>query len=261
MKILCQLPVNLPRGDKRFIPHYELLEKHYARVKRKDTEITIRGGQGCDNPDWLYYSGLRIFNDVRLLKSFIQAEKEGYDGISIACFLDPALNEARQLLSIPVTGLAESAIHFSCMIGARFAIITSVDRYIPTMEGHIQRYGAASKAINHNPVRAIGVKEDDIVANLRWVEKFNKISSGCLEDGAEVIIVGCGLMSPALVQAGMTEINGAAIIDPLIISLKLTEAMVDLHKANLPVVSRKNAYASLALEAQNEALAYFKALD
>jgi Asp/Glu/hydantoin racemase len=95
-------------------------------------------------------------------------------------------------------------------------------------------------------VRALTVPEEELIGGSGWIKKFQELSLRCIEDGAEVLVVGCGLMSPALIQAGVTEINGAAIVDPLSVSLKLTEAMVDLQKAKLPVVSRKSAYSKVS---------------
>ncbi len=260
MKIWCQLPMRMPREDQQFRPYYDLLEKHYNLVKRKDTEITIKDVDSFDNPEWLHYSGLRLFNDVEVLKSLLAAERNGFDGISIACFFDPALHEARQLLKIPVTGLAESSLHLACMMGDKFAIIVSQERHIPAMEEHITRYGVESKAIGRNPVRTLTLPEKEVIGSTggecnSLVVDFKKIAIGCLEDGAEVLVVGCGLVSPVLMQAGITEINGAAIIDPLSISLKLTEALVDLHKAKIPVVSRRLAYSNISHDKLEQALA------
>jgi allantoin racemase len=262
MRIWCQLPVKLPRSDPQFSRYYELLERHYNLVKREDTEIAIRDvPTGYWEPEWQKYTGLRFFNDVEVLKSVLAAEKEGFDGASIACFLDPALREARQLLKIPVTGLAESSMHLACMMGAKFAIITSDMHYIPVMEEQITRYGMEPKAIKRNPVRALTLPkeeiskiQDDIFKGVSskqasLVENFKKIASGCIEDGAEVLIMGCGLLSPVLMQAGLVEVNGAAMVEPMQASLKLTEMLADLHKAKIPVVSRKSSY--LAVSSQD----------
>jgi len=246
MRIFYQLPQRMDRADKRFSPYYALVEKNFGLVKRKDTEVTIRDVKGFDSSELTHYTGLRLFNDAQILKSLIAAEQEGFDGICIGCFLDPALYEARQLLTIPVTGLAESSLHLACMMGDKFAIITSSEYFIPVMEGNIHRYGVQSKAISRNPVRALTVPEEELIKSTSWIKEFREIAQRCIEDGAEVLIVGCGLMSPVLIQAGVTEVNGAAIIDPLSVSLKLMEAMVDLHKAKLPVVSRKSAYAEVS---------------
>lgn len=242
MRICCQLPVRMPRADKRFSPYYTLVKKHYGLVKRKDTELTIRDVNGFDGPEWTHYTGLRLFNDAQILKSLIATEQEGFDGISIACFLDPALYEARQLLTIPVTGLAESSMHLACIMGNKFAVITSSERFIPTMEENIHKYGVQSKAISRNPVRALVIPEEELIGGSDWIKEFQELSLRCIEDGAEVLVAGCGLMSPALIQAGITDVNGAVIIDPLSVSLKLTELMVDLQMAKLPVVSRKSIF-------------------
>lgn len=87
------------------------------------------------------------------------------------------------------------------------------------------------------------------------VENFKEIATGCIEDGAEVLIVGCGLVSPVIMQAGVTEVNGAVIVDPLSASLKLTEALVDLYKAKIPIVSRKLSYLTVSSKDIEEALA------
>jgi allantoin racemase len=255
MRIYCQLPVSMPRADKRFSPYYTLVEKHYGLVKRKDTEITIRDVKGFDGPEWTHYNGLRLFNDAQILKTLIAAEQEGFDGISIACFFDPALYEARQLLAIPVTGLAESSLHLACMMGNKFAIITSSERFIPAMEENLYRYGVQSKAISRNPVRALVVPEEELIVSSGWINDFRELAQKCIEDGAEVLVTGCGLMSPALVKAGVTQVNGAAIIDPISVSLKLTEAMVDLQKAKLPVVSRKSTFSEVSRKAVEAVLA------
>ncbi len=47
-----------------------------------------------------------------------------YDAVVVAAFGDPGLGGARELLSMPVVGLSEAAMLTSCMLGARFAIVS-----------------------------------------------------------------------------------------------------------------------------------------
>jgi Asp/Glu/hydantoin racemase len=268
MKIWCQLPIKQPRSDPKFSDYYDNLERHYNLVKRVDTEIEIGDVPTCVKPEWQRYSGFRVFNDVEILKSILAAEKEGFDGVSISCFLDPVLNEARQLLKIPVTGLAESSLHFACMMGAKFAILTRDVVYVPVIEQLIARYGVESRAIKRNPVRALTLPsekrlkaEQEILKGISGeyisllVENFKEVATGCIEDGAEVLIMGCGLVSPALMEAGLVEVDGVAIVEPVHASLKLTELLVDLYKAKIPVVSRKFLYLASSQEDISELLA------
>ena len=47
------------------------------------------------------------------------------DAAIIAAFGDPGLFGARELFDIPVVGMAEAAMLTACMLGRRFAIVTS----------------------------------------------------------------------------------------------------------------------------------------
>ena len=268
MRIWCQLPVKLPRTDPQFSPYYDFVERHYNLVKRRDTEIAIRDiPTGYGKPEWQQYTGMRFFNDIEFLKSVLTADKEGFDGVSIACFLDPALSEARQLLKIPVTGLAEASLHLACLMGSKFAIITKDIHYAPVMEEHIIKYGMEPKAIKRNPVRALTLPKAEISQIEQGVfkgilkdctpviENFKEVATGCIEDGAEVLIMGCGLLSPILMQAGLVEVNGAAMVEPMHASLKLTELLVDLYKAKIPFISRKSSYLAVPSKDIDEVLA------
>ena len=50
--------------------------------------------------------------------------QDGIDGAIIAAFGDPGLDAARELMDMPVVGLAEAAMLTACMVGRRFAIIS-----------------------------------------------------------------------------------------------------------------------------------------
>jgi len=263
MKIACQLPTRMPRSGVNSA-YYDLLEKNYNLVKNSDTEVIVRDtptGFSGGGMDW---TGLRLINEVEILKSVLAAEKEGFDGVSIACFFDPALGPARQLLNIPVTGLAESAMHLACLMGGKFAIIVAEILHVPAMEEEIAKYHMESQAIRRKPVRALPVSDKgydpEKIPNYfsgdysPIVESLYPLARGCIEDGADVLIVGCGLISPILTQAGITDIDNAAIIDPLLASLKLTEALIALHQGNLPYISRKSFYSAVPSKDIEEAL-------
>jgi allantoin racemase len=48
----------------------------------------------------------------------------GVDAAIVAAFGDPGLEAARELLPIPVVGMAEAAMLTACMLGRRFAVVT-----------------------------------------------------------------------------------------------------------------------------------------
>ncbi len=99
MKILCQLPISMPRSS--YTSYYELLEKDYDLIKRPDTEAVIRDvPTGLPDPELVSYFGLRQANDREILKSMFQAEREGFDGVAGACFSDGAIRAAGSLRGV-----------------------------------------------------------------------------------------------------------------------------------------------------------------
>ncbi|QPC42903.1 hypothetical protein HW532_09505 [Kaustia mangrovi] len=56
------------------------------------------------------------------------------------------------------------------------------------------------------------------------------MARACIDDGAEVILVGCGYYGPILRTAGYTEIpgTGVPVVDCSAVALKQAECMADL---------------------------------
>jgi allantoin racemase len=256
MRIWVQLPLKAPEDGGRLLA---FVHDYLAGAARPDTEILVRDvPTGYNDPAVVQFNGARMFSDLELLRSVLRAPGEGADGVSVACYFDPAMHQARQLLDIPVTGLAESSMLLAGMMGSKFAVVTEMEGALPEMELGIDRLGLRSRAIGRKPVRALTLtdeekestekailfKEEGMDISL-LVENFMKVARGCVADGAEVIIVGCGNVSPLLKMAGVTEVDGAAVIEPMATSLKFTEMLVDLERAGYPAVSRKLTYSSV----------------
>ena len=87
------------------------------------------------------------------------------------------------------------------------------------------------------------------------LKSFKDVANGCIGDGAEVLIMGCGLLSTVFMQDGIFEVNGAALIEPMHASLKLTEMLVDMHKAKIPFVSRISSFLPVPWKDVADALA------
>jgi len=69
----------------------------------------------------------------------------GMDGVIIAAFGDPGLPAARELLPIPVVGMAEAAMLTACMLGRRFAIVTFSPVLVPWFEDCVAYNGLADR--------------------------------------------------------------------------------------------------------------------
>ena len=133
-----------------------------------------------------------------------------HDAYLIACFGDPALDAARELLRAPVIGIGEAAVQAATSISKRFAIITTLPRSIPALEEGLERQGVRSRCVGivplHIPVAEQGGEHEEttaaiIDAGLRLV----------LEQGAEALILACGGM--AEVARAVQERVGVPVCD------------------------------------------------
>jgi len=237
VKICCLLPIIQPQSE--FEEYYKLLYKDYSMVKRPDTEVVIKDiPTGLSRPELISYLGFRFLNDREILRAMILTEREGYDAIAGACYFDGAIKEGANLLDIPVVGPAEASMHLASMIGEHFSVITSDPEWVGEMEGHIVACGMRDFALAHRPVRSLTLPFETfagcLIGDYRPViEDFTRVARTCIEDGADVIIPGCGLYSPMLTQSGIVEFEGVPIIDPMLVSLKVAEMLVDFSKAGI----------------------------
>ena len=259
MKLLCQQPTAIDPEDPIGKGLVDLMHRNYDLVRRSDTEPQCKFlERGITKQEQFAYPAVRLLNDAEHIRALQGVESKGFDGVIICCCLDPGLAAAKTMLNIPVVGAGESTMHFAAMMGLKFANITSDVRYIGYLTDQIQRYGMATHAIERNPVRAITLSETELWDCLTdvgpLIKDFSTIAKGCIEDGAEVLIAGCGIMSAMMTLGGLTEIDGVPIMDVDLISIKVAEMLVDLNRAKIPFISRKNMY-SLVPSKELESLA------
>ncbi len=257
MKLWIQLPAQRGKDKIQFRPYLGILEK----VKRPETEISFQAvppGPGLSSMAGFGYHGLRFMNDREVLRNASCAGAKGYDGVVIACYFDPAVRAARQLLPLPVVGIAEASMLLASLMGLRFAVVTSDQRYVEEMAETIHLCGMGARAIAQRPVRAINLDEKEFLGCLGGdfgplVEDFTGVAQNCIQDGAQVIIAGCGLMSPALTQASLVQLQGVPIIDPIVAGIKVAEMMVELKRAGFSIVSRRGIFEEVPSQLQEEA--------
>lgn len=70
-----------------------------------------------------------VLNSPYILAKIRAAEAEHFSAVIIDCFGDPALDAARELVRIPVIGVAQSAAHLAAQLAPRFSIINTVREF------------------------------------------------------------------------------------------------------------------------------------
>lgn len=229
--------------------YFEGLARHVTTVARPGVEVSFmsmpEGTYGPYAPaDVVIYPYLASLQAQTILDHALRAEAEGYDVFAIGSVQDPALEEARSLLDIPVVGYGEAAMHFACLLGSRFAVIVFGPGFAPMMDERVRRLGLAERAL---PTVRMDATFADVSKGQsdpsELVARFTDAARGAIAAGAEAIIPGQLYLSEAIRRAGVTRIDEVPILDGLATTIKMAESMADLKRLGIAVTRRGYAHA------------------
>jgi allantoin racemase len=229
---------------KELTGYREALTKHLNSVKRADTEIAVNGvDRGSLDLHFNFTVALNSFAPGGVLDKMVQADRQGYDAAAIGCFLDPALQEAREITNIPILGLAETSMHMACMMGTKFSGIAFSDKQAQYYDAVARRYGLEDRAV---PFASLGIDLTEVQQGFsnpgKMMDLFKKCLKQLAHSGAEVILPACACVNTIVVNEKITEMEGMLILDINALLLKITEAMVDFYKLAGVSRSRKLLY-------------------
>ena len=153
------------------------------------------------------------------------AQGEDFDATVIACFGDPGLDAARELLAGPVLGIAEAAFHAASLIASGFSVVTTMTRTCGIAERLVLRYGfeRSCRGINGTdiPVLALETCGDETLAQIEAAAR-----AALARDRSEAIVLGCAGM--ARLCRTLQQRLGVPVIDGVAAAVKLAEALAAL---------------------------------
>ena len=261
MKILL---CNVAAGDDndpfvmdRLLPAWK---RNFALVREKDTELTARFSRwGIHGQDAFFYHYMDTLNAQHVFQAALHAQEEGYDGVLVMCFGDPMLEHIRQAIDIPVVGLGESAMYRAASMGNSFGIVAISELNAIELGHTVHKYGLADKFVGCESINETAMEQGAALVDAEHgIEHFKTAARKLIDRGAEVIIPGCGILSPALRFAtgceekypgGVIEVDGAAVVDIISAGLLAIQSTVTLAKSGSAWISRKNLYAQATEEA------------
>lgn len=160
----------------------------------------------------------------------------GSDAYVVACFGDPGLDAARELVDVPVIGIAEAAMHVATLSGRRFAVVTTLGRTLGRARDLLARYGMTSACAS---LVASGIAVLDLEDT--GSDAFERIAALCAAEvagGADVIVLGCAGMAD-LCHA-LSERVGVPVVDGVGAAVGLASAMVRMRVGT----SKREEYAA-----------------
>lgn len=153
-----------------------------------------------------------------------RAEKEGYEGVIIYCFGDPALYAAREALKIPVIGIGEAAQIFGMVVGERFGIISTIENAVARHWRKAKLLGTILKLKAIKPLNLSVLEYDN---KRKLMERVRKVATEMIEEEkVDCIILGCGSMLG--LKEELQKILSVPVIIPGEAAIKLIESMVKM---------------------------------
>lgn len=234
------------------LPGYkELILGHYAAYQRPGTEIVVHGVRDDVSETAariagraVNYAYLHRFHDTQILENVRRAEREGFDAVIIGVLQDSGLKEARSVVDIPVIGYGEVSMLTACMLGSRFAFVAINPDMDPLVRAMIRDQGLEARAAPTAYMDCGYADLSDAVAGKpeRFLAAFRAAAQKAMrEQGVDVLLPGQTIIAELLWQAGIREIDGAAVLDPRLPLLRMAEMRIDMRRAGLGV-SRRGFY-------------------
>jgi len=248
----------------RLPAYFEGINKRVKTIARPGVEVHLEGMPegiygGKTPADVVVYPYIASLISQVILDNALRAEAEGYDVFALGSVQDPAIEEARSLVDIPVVGYGEAAMHFACLLGSRFAIVAFGERFDQMLDLRVKQLGLSERALPTVLMEAsfadVGKGLDD---SRSLIESFSKTAELAIACGAEAIIPGQLYLSEAIARAGVTRIDEVPIVDALAATLKMAEAMADLKKLGISVTRRGYTHARPSKDVVDQARAFHK---
>jgi len=224
-----------------------------AGVLADDTTLALRAPErGCvtlprhledfRNP---WYQHL-VTHEV--LRTVMEADREGFDAIVVNCFDDPAVREARARVATPVFGLSEPTLLYACQLGARLgALVPDMPGQVAFVASQIEAMGLAGRMIS-NGVRAERKPFTESFAEAlerpqAMIDRLAVQARELVDDGADAVVIACGGLGQVCGSQGFhaLEHRGTVVpvVNPLTTAVKTAELMVTMRRAlGTPLPSR-----------------------
>ncbi|MFC2031661.1 aspartate/glutamate racemase family protein [Chloroflexota bacterium] len=150
----------------------------------------------------------------------VRAEEQGFDAVAMGCLMEPGVAAARDMLTIPVIGEAQAAMHMAALVAPKFSFV-GPDADGSTKFEQARYYGFTNHLVS---VRDVGASSPSFAADEEGLtERMVQQAELAIEkDGARAII-GHGSLS---VIHAMRAALCVPVINPVTSGILLAEMVV-----------------------------------
>jgi allantoin racemase len=160
-----------------------------------------------------------------LMAGLQKADAEGFSAGIVGCFSDPALAAIRETVNMPVVGPGQSSIMLALQLGEKYAVLTPLENGDKRTLPRLRTLGISERLAS---VRGVGVSVVDLANGTGGWERILSAAQKCIEDGADVLVLGCMSMAFKDIDRELSRRIGIPVVNPILAALKSAETMIDL---------------------------------
>lgn len=215
MKIKVIIPVSTDKWN-------DSVKADYERFKNPETLIDVI--HLSHGPEAIQSEYDEASTATHVLKEILNILQKDCDAIIIYCFSDPGLLGAREISTIPVLGIGESAQLFAMGLADRCGIITTLEQSVARHRRKLCARGISGRFPSIRPLN-IPVLEYD--QREKMAGRALDVARVMVEqDGVETLILGCGSLFG--IKEQIQDEFGIPVVEPGIVALKHAEMLVGL---------------------------------
>lgn len=219
-----------------------------GRIARPGTEISIHGVTPGSYPEGIApITALREpwahhLLATQVVLGAIRASEGGFDAVTVSCFFDPGLREARGASGIPVVSACESSIVAATSMGAMAGLI-ALDQH----QAHFLRRLVAEQGLTGRVASIVAlsppVTEHDLEGALTDQDLHGRLEAAATQliaDGAEAVVPAEGVLNARLAGMGVRRLVGVPVIDSFAVLITHAEMLVELNRATSALLPRND---------------------
>lgn len=226
MRICIQSGTPLGTSD-IYKPYYESLKRHAQRVARPGTVVEFPN-LGKNLPGAARSRTHLQIVAHETIRSAMRAQAEGYDVFVTQC-LDLGYHELKEMVDIPVVFMTQATIAYYSQLAPNFAFLVNGVRLHHFFQELAERYKLQASMVPGDYVNFAFTDYANLWNNPQpFIDEYLRVAKPLVARGATALYPAGLYLSQWLIDQGIREIDGAIIMDPLAIGIKMAELSLEL---------------------------------
>lgn len=168
-----------------------------------------------DQPDGVHDDATHRLAEPKIVALAAELEAEGAGSVIISCAADPAVEETRAALGVPVVGAGSAAAAVALGLGRRIGVLGIRDEAPPAVVALLGSRLAGA-------VRPEGVRGTRDLRTPEGTEAAVAAAAGLVDRGADTLLLACTGLTSIGVRSRLEGELGVPVVDPVLAAGLLT---------------------------------------